>query len=856
MSATPEIAPLYQRLPKGEGDAPPAGDDILDAFIEWTMDRDIELYPAQEEAIIEVLADRHVILNTPTGSGKSMVALAMHFYALATGRRSFYTSPIKALVSEKFFDLCRHFGPDNVGMLTGDASINKGAPIICCTAEILSAMALTEGDGADVAFACLDEFHYYGDRDRGIAWQLPLLTLTKTTFLLMSATLGDTRPISKQLEERTKRPVSLVKTAKRPVPLEFEWSEEPLLEKIESLVSHNRAPVYVVNFTQRACAELAQSLTSLNFCSKDEKKKIDAAIGDFRFDTPYGKSVARYVRHGVGIHHAGLLPKYRMLVEQLAQKGMLKIIVGTDTLGVGINVPIRTVLFTSLTKYDGRKVGVLTVRDFKQVAGRAGRKGFDDHGYVVCQAPPHVIENKKMAAKADGDPKKLRKMKRKKAPDGFVSWDENTFRHLIESDAEALKSRFTVTHGMLINLLQQPIGPQNPRGGYATLIDLIDRSHERAARKRILRKRAKDLLKALLEAEVVELIDRPQGPGKTLQVAPDLQQDFSLHHTLSLFLLDALACLDADEEESYAPKVLTLVECILEQPMAVLYRQEDKAKGRAIAAMKAEGMEYEERMEALEKITWPMPDLGFITEVFEEFAETRPWLSLDDIHPKSVARDMYEQYASFNAYVREYGLERSEGVLMRHLNQTYKALLQNVPDAYRTDDLIDALAYLQTTLQRTDSSLLTAWETMAAGGGSDAEADEAEKKPKDITRDKRAFMALVRAEMHQIVKTLSDRDYEEASLLVAQDLEDLWTPKRIEKALEGFYATYDRVVFDHRARQPKYTQLSPLGERQWKVLQVMCDPEEDNMWYIQGRIDLRDVEVPDGPLVQLVEIRN
>lgn len=849
---TDEILPLHQRIPEGD---PPSGEAVLDAFIEWTMDRDIELYPAQEEAIIELLADRHVILNTPTGSGKSMVALAMHFYGLATGRRSIYTSPIKALVSEKFFDLCAQFGAENVGMLTGDASINKGAPIICCTAEVLAAMAMTEGDEADVAFACMDEFHYYGDRDRGIAWQMPLLTLTKTNFLLMSATLGDTRDIRAQIQERTGRPVSLVKTATRPVPLAFEWSEESIIEQIEALISHNRAPVYVVNFTQRACAELAQSLTSVNFCSKDEKRAIDDAIGDFRFDTPYGKSVARYVRHGVGIHHAGLLPKYRMLVEHLAQKGLLKIIVGTDTLGVGINVPIRTVLFTGLTKYDGRKVGLLTVRDFKQIAGRAGRKGFDDHGYVVCQAPPHVIENKKIVEKAGDDPKKLRKLKRKKAPEGFLVWNEDTFDHLNTSEPEALVSRFNVTHGMLINLLQRPVGPQNPRGGYATLIDLINRSHERDARKRRLRRRAKDLLQSLLEAEVVELIDRADGPGKTLQVAPDLQQDFSLHHTLSLFLLDALACLDPDVE-GYALKVLTLVEAILEDPRAVLFKQQDKEKGRAVAAMKAEGMEYEERMEALEKIAWPMPDLDFIVDVFNEFAEGRPWLSEDDIHPKSIARDMYEQYASFNAYVREYGLERSEGVLLRHLNQTYKALLQNVPDAYRTDDVIDALAYLQSTLQRTDSSLLNAWETMVAGGGSDAEADEAEKRPKDITHDRRGFMALVRAEMHQLVKTLAERDYEEASLLIRQDMEDLWDPKRLEHALEPFYALYDRLVFDHTARQPKFTQLVEAGPRQWKVTQILVDPEGDNMWFIEGHIDLRGVEVPDGPLVQIDEIRN
>lgn len=158
----------------------------------------------------------------------------------------------------------------------------------------------------------------------------------------------------------------------------------------------------------------------------------------------------------MGLHHAGLLPKYRVLVEQLARKGLLKVICGTDTLGVGINVPLRTVLFTRLCKFDGQKTGILTARDFHQISGRAGRKGFDDKGWVVVQAPEHVIENLQMEQKCAGDAKKLRKFVKRKPPEkGFIVWNKDTFKKLVTSKPEQLVSRFQVTHGMLLNVLSR-----------------------------------------------------------------------------------------------------------------------------------------------------------------------------------------------------------------------------------------------------------------------------------------------------------------------------------------------------------------------------------------------------------------
>ena len=273
--------------------------------------------------------------------------------ALSQGVRTYYTAPIKALVSEKFFNLCDALGADQVGMLTGDAAVNPDAPVICCTAEVLANQALREGAGADIGQVVMDEFHFYGEPDRGWAWQVPLLELPHVQFLLMSATLGDTAALREDLTRRTGRATALVENAERPVPLHFYYATTPVHETIAELLDTKQAPVYVVHFTQAAALERAQALMSVNVSSREDKDAIAAAIGDFRFTTGFGKTLSRLVRHGIGVHHAGMLPRYRRLVEQLAQAGLLKVICGTDTLGVGINVPIRTVMITALSKYDG-----------------------------------------------------------------------------------------------------------------------------------------------------------------------------------------------------------------------------------------------------------------------------------------------------------------------------------------------------------------------------------------------------------------------------------------------------------------------------------------------------------------------
>ncbi len=839
---------LRDHLPKGRiAD----GAEMLDRFLAWVSASGLEPYPAQEEALLELMAGRHVILATPTGSGKSLVALALHFKGVCEGLRSFYTSPIKALVSEKFFDLCQQFGAEHVGMLTGDASINAKAPIICCTAEILANLALRETVYAPVDYVVMDEFHYYSDPDRGIAWQIPLITLPHVKFLLMSATLGDVTTFVDGLKTFTGTEVSVVRSEQRPVPLDWEWRETPVHETIFDLSMNGRAPIYVVNFTQREAAELAQNLLSVNLCTKEEKEVLADAIGGTRFDTHYGAEIKKLVRHGVGLHHAGILPKYRTLVERLAQKGLLKIIAGTDTLGVGVNVPIRSVLFTKLCKFDGQKTRILSVRDFKQIAGRAGRKGFDVRGWVVAQAPEHVIENKRLEAKAT-----KKKFVRKQPPTkGYVPWDAATFEKLKNGEPEPLESRFDVTHGMLLSVLRRDIDDRERHGGYKRIVDLIAASYERPAVRSRHRRRAANLLRELRGAGVVEIVPNAVRGRPVLRVSESLQKDFSLHHTLSLYLLDALGKLDPARPE-YPLDVLSLVESILENPHAILIRQLDKRKGDLVAELKASGVEYDQRMEELEKVEYPKPNAAFIYDTFDQFRLEHPWVAGENVQPKSIARDIVEKYAAFNGYVQEYGLGRSEGVLLRYLTQAYKALVQNVPEVFKDEAVRDVEAFLRAMLSRVDTTLLREWERMMAVGEGHVEAadPDVELPPPDPAADPKTFAARVRAEMHALVKALATDELDEAIAALHHEPDDVWTPERLRSELAPFLAEHGELQWRHAARLTHLTELRSTGPRTWTVRQTLVGPDGDTTWMLEADIDLTEPDPDDGPLLRMRRI--
>ncbi|WP_367874634.1 DEAD/DEAH box helicase [Luteolibacter sp. Populi] len=827
---------------------PTSNDEILSVFLDYLIETGVEPYDHQEQAILELFAGNNVILNTPTGSGKSLVALAMHFKAICQNRRSYYTVPIKALANEKFLSLCHVFGPDKVGMITGDATVNPGAPVICCTAEILANLALREGALAQVDDVIMDEFHYYSDASRGFAWQVPLLTLPQARFLLMSATLGETSFFEETLTKLTGVPTALVKSDQRPVPLEFEYSEISLEEKITELVEQNRAPIYLVHFTQLACAQTAQNLMSLNFCTKDEKQRIAEALHDANFRSPYGKEVSKLLRHGIGIHHAGLLPKYRILVEKLAQRGLLKVICGTDTLGVGVNVPIRTVLFTQLFKYDGSSTKTLTVRDFKQICGRAGRRGFDHIGYVVCQAPEHVVENLRLEKKASSSGKKSF-VKRKPPEKGFVNWDEKSFRRLMDAPPEKLVSSFQVRHSMLLNVLGR-----EHEDGCDALRKLIRDSHEAPSKKKAHKKRAFQIFRGLVEGDILRIIPRAErtGPVK-VALNIELQEDFSLNQALGLYLLDAIPLLDR-EEADYALNVISLVEAILENPEVVLRRQVDMLKGELIGQLKNEGVEYEERMARLEEVEWPKPGKDFIYDTYNNFVALRPWMKEAIVRPKSIAREMFEHWQSFEDYVKTYGLERSEAVLLRHLSEVYKVLSQTVPPMAKTEELVEAEEYLGDILRSVDSSLLDEWEKLRNPDYvPEAEKPIEQRKHVAFTRNRPAFTRSLRNAVFTLVKAFAEGNT--AAILAQIEPADSegqpWTAARIGELLDGYFSDHERIRLDPEARATKHSRMNDEAPRLWTVEQILVDPEELNDWSLQLAVDLDRSDAEDRPVLQL-----
>ncbi|MEM6531176.1 MAG: DUF3516 domain-containing protein [Myxococcota bacterium] len=819
------------------------------AFVDGVNSQGFELYEAQEQAILELMSDNHVILSTPTGSGKSLVAFALVFRAVAQQKRVFYTAPIKALVSEKFFQLCDSVGAENVGMLTGDAAVNRDAPVICCTAEILANMCLAPPDEVPIDFVVMDEFHYYGDRDRGSAWQLPLIARPDAQYLLMSATLGDTKQIEDSLQSLSGRDVVRVASAQRPVPLEFEYVETPLHETIAELLREGKAPIYLVNFTQREAAEQVQNLTSIDVASKEQKKAISDTLKGFRFDSPYGKDMRRYVRHGLGLHHAGLLPKYRRMVEQLAQAGLMRIVSGTDTLGVGINVPIRTVIFTRLFKFDGEKLGILSVRDFKQIAGRAGRRGFDDRGTVVCEAPEYVIENRKLSIKIAANPQKKRKIVKKKPPErNFVNWNEQTFLGLQEREPESLESRFAVTHAMLLNAIQ---GYQGNGGcGYARVIELIGKSHGSDKDKEAQYRHTRTLLRSLLRAELVSIV-RDDERRPRVVTDEELQQDFSLDTSLSLYLVEALDVLDP-ESEDYALDVLSWVESILENPRAILFKQIDKLKGELLAELKAAGVEYDERMEELDRVEAPKPKADLIYETFNAFAFKHPWVG-ENIRPKSIARDLYERCMSFHEYVKEYGLQRSEGLVLRYLSDAYRTLVQTVPERFKDERVDEVIVYLRAMLDRVDNSLVTEWEELIDPAEEDAEDVRPTRISFDPRRDKKRFLTRIRTEMHQLVRALAHQEWSLASTLLRGGEEDELVDA-LARGMAPFFEEFAALDFGPMARHTDKTRIVEEERGRWSVTQTLVDDRGENLWAVYGEVLIDDEFRVDRPLVSLLRI--
>jgi len=829
-------------LPESVAELGDDDDAVYDAFLAWAEGRGLTLYPAQDEAVIELVSGANVILSTPTGTGKSLVAVAAHAACLARGGRSWYTAPIKALVSEKFFALVEIFGAENVGMVTGDSSVNADAPIVCCTAEILANLALREGGDAPVDQVVMDEFHYYGDPDRGWAWQVPLLLLHRAQFLLMSATLGDVAAIAADLSRRTGRPTAEVTGVERPVPLHFSYARTPVHETIEELLETGEAPIYVVHFSQAAAMERAQALASIRVATREQRDAIAEALGGFRFTTGFGTTLSRLVRAGIGVHHAGMLPRYRRLVETLAQRGLLRVICGTDTLGVGINVPIRTVLVTALSKFDGTRTRQLSAREFHQIAGRAGRAGFDTAGTVVVMAPEHEIENATAERKAAAAGPRAKKAPKKRPPAGFVSWSEGSFDRLVAAPPEPLVPQLQLTAAMLINVIG--------RGGavLANIRSLVFDNHEPRGRRYELARRALAIFRTLRTAGVVET-----APDGGIRLTVDLQPNFALNQPLSPFALAAIGLLDPEDGPGaagtghYALDVVSVIEATLDDPRPVLAQQAFRARGEAVAAMKREGLDYDDRMAALEEIAHPKPLADLLAQAFEVFASSQPWVRDFELSPKAVVRDMYERAFSFTEFVSWYQLGRSEGLVLRYLSDAYRAIRQTVPAEARTDELVDVIAWLGELVRQVDSSLVDEWEALVAPP-SDPDAPVVPPAPPSVVTNRRAFTVLVRNELFRRVQLAAlQRDDE----LLALDPEADWPG-----VLDAYYEEHDEIRAGGPARSPALCAIDETDAANgvWRVEQTLDDPAGDHDWRIRAEVDLPASAEAGAAVVRVTEV--
>ena len=803
--------------------------DALDLFLDWTSSLGMELWPHQEEACMDLASGDHVVLGTPTGSGKSLVAEWLCFLAIVTDRRAYYTAPIKALVSEKFFELCDILGKDNVGMITGDTTINVHAPVICCTAEILANDALRMGEGADIGCVAMDEFHYYGDSDRGWAWQVPLLALPHAQFLLMSATLGDMSAIEEDLERRTGRHVDDISDAPRPVPLEYEYVETPLEATVELALREGEAPLYLVHFAQDAAFKDAQALASYGVSTKEQRSQIREAIAGVSFNTAFGKALRRLLLNGVGVHHAGMLPRYRLLVEKLAQKGLLPVICGTDTLGVGINVPIHTVVLTALSKFDGKRQRRLNAREFHQIAGRAGRAGFDTEGHVIAEATENDIEKAKALTKAGGDPKKAKKVKPRQMPKGFVGWKKENFEHLVEARPETLRPHLRITHSMVLCEVDQ--------GGdaYARTMRLVDDSAQSDEEKAALKARADEIF-ATLEAADVVVVGKDADGGDAYSLTVDLPDDFALDQPLSPFLLAALELLDP-ESETYALDVVSMAEATLEDPWQILRAQERQARDAAMEAMKAEGLDYDERVEKVQEVSYPKPLEELLEAAFAEYCKSVPWANDYKLSPKSVLRDMLESASDFKGYVARYGIARSEGTLLRYLSDAYRVLARTVPPEKKNEELEGVVGWLGLVVRTTDSSLLDEWEGWGASDdeGLSAAPPEAEEA---VVADRRAVTLLVRNALMARVTLIARGDSERLGEL---DGDWGWPERRWQQEIGSFYEEHGELLLDGDARSKRYFSLDESDERSehvWHVRQMLHDAEGDDDYGIAGDIDL------------------
>ncbi len=545
-------------------------------------------------------------------------------------------------------------------------------------------------------------------------------------------------------------------------------------------------------------------------------------------------------------------------------------------------MPIHTEVLTSLTKYDGVKSRRLRSREFHQIAGRAGRAGFDSEGLVIAEAPEHDIENAKLVQKAGGDPKKLRKIKRKKPPEGFVNWNEQTFERLVASSPEVLRPHMRVSHSMVLSLVE--------RGGDAleNISDLIDLSMQTPDEKVQLKARAEEILDTLVATGVVEKelvgagsagaaesvegdegadgvggaddegcakgvedadgdkdTEGAEGASWNYSLTMEMPASFSLDQPLSPFLLAVLDMLSM-EDPNYALDLISLVEATLENPFSVLRAQQRRARDEAAAEMKAAGIGFEERLERLANVSYPRPLEDELNAAFEHYCEAVPWARDYELAPKSVLRDMIETASDFKTYVARYKIARSEGTLLRYLSDVFRVLARTIPEARRDERLNEVIDWLRFMVQSIDSSLMDEWAQ--TGDSADDIALAPPPSANAVVADRRGLVILVRNALFLRVRLASLGRCDELGSL---DCEAGYGAAHWERVLEGFYEVHEEIRIDADARSHAYLlidEADEVGEHLWHVRQIFLDEDADCDFAIAADVDL-DATQEEGEAV-------
>ncbi len=458
--------------------ATPTNADIELGFYErFFFSRDLEPYPVQEKAIEKIVAGESVLVTVPTGTGKTLMAKAGIWKALARGETAIYTTPLRALTEEKYRELCDDFGADKVGFATGDYKVNPDAPVQVIVAEILWNKIYGDRVHAPADVVIMDEGHYFNDPERGHVWEQSIIGLdARSQLVILSATVGDAEQFCNWVYSCRRVELALVQSNERKIPLYHQYRESYLIEVARDLFQKGECPTIIFTFGRELCFERARLLKSCSRFTTDEERARIAEVAEATLlDRGISKELKPLLLHGIGIHHAGILPKYKQMVERLTLERLIKFVVSTETISAGINLPAKRVIFPEMRKYIQGKARLLNSAEYHQMAGRAGRPQFDTDGVAIALAPEAVVQTirKEMKDAQKGrftvDENKVRRTAYSRAKaeaqkDGDVTWDEEAFNRVVAGKPAPLRSQTKITAEQILaiglpDLTEEQLGP-------------------------------------------------------------------------------------------------------------------------------------------------------------------------------------------------------------------------------------------------------------------------------------------------------------------------------------------------------------------------------------------------------------